>query len=364
MIKKNIQNKKLYFEIMRIIAIFLVIFNHTDENGFFLFSKYGTDTPHFWVYLFLSIFCKCAVFIFFAISGALLLGRETKSLKDLWRKKILKMVIILVVFSLAYYIVDIAKYNEPFNFGYFVQRMYEKTTKYHLWYLYAYIAFLVSLPFLQNLVKNLKKKHFYYMIGIAVFFRMVLPIVEYLCSHGKVTMNENLKVSWLVSTIVLYPCIGYFLEHKVEATKKKVVGLWVFNLATIGIAMLMTFIRGQDRGNYNRSTSQMFHKTFQLINCACVFLTVKYFCVRKKAKKRGHERLKKVIVELGGCMFGVYLIHMFLLQSEWVGGVFVGLTAVGVNRMLAALLVTAMVMLISTVIVFVVRKIPGVKRIL
>ena len=38
-VKKERDKKYLYIEIMRIVAVFFVIFNHTGNKGFFLFSQ-------------------------------------------------------------------------------------------------------------------------------------------------------------------------------------------------------------------------------------------------------------------------------------------------------------------------------------
>ena len=60
-------SKKLYLEVLRYIAIFFVIYNHTAGNGFLLFVD--PDEPK-WLYpihLFVSQIDKIAVPIFFMI---------------------------------------------------------------------------------------------------------------------------------------------------------------------------------------------------------------------------------------------------------------------------------------------------------
>ena len=82
------QNQRhLDIELIRIIACFFVIFNHTGEDGFFLFSRYDWKSISFWIYLMISIFCKCSVPLFFAVTGALLLEKE-ETAGRLWRHRI------------------------------------------------------------------------------------------------------------------------------------------------------------------------------------------------------------------------------------------------------------------------------------
>ena len=100
------KEKYIYLEIIRIIAMFFVIFNHTGIEGFFLYFKQDPGSFSYWLYSFISIFCKFSVSIFFMISGALMLGKE-ESIKTLWEKRILKMILFLIAVSTFYYIVDL-----------------------------------------------------------------------------------------------------------------------------------------------------------------------------------------------------------------------------------------------------------------
>ena len=68
------KNKEVYIEVLRIVAVFLVIFNHTD--GYFLYYS-NTENPLTWWFSFLgSVLCRINVPLFVIISGALLLGKE------------------------------------------------------------------------------------------------------------------------------------------------------------------------------------------------------------------------------------------------------------------------------------------------
>lgn len=76
--------KKLHLEFLRIIAIMLVIFNHTGEKGFLLYTI-ARDSVLYEFYLFSSIACKVAVPLFWMISGALLINKE-ESISVIYKK--------------------------------------------------------------------------------------------------------------------------------------------------------------------------------------------------------------------------------------------------------------------------------------
>ena len=60
------------------IAIYLVVLNHTGYNGY-LYAMQVPDKPVFWPLLAVSVLVKTAVPLFFMVSGALLLGEGGKS---------------------------------------------------------------------------------------------------------------------------------------------------------------------------------------------------------------------------------------------------------------------------------------------
>lgn len=98
--KQDITKRNLiYLDVLRIIAIYCVLFNHT--NGFLLYATHY-PLPSSYLYLIISILSKVAVPIFFMISGALLLGKD-ESYQELLRKRILKYTIVLIIISFFYY---------------------------------------------------------------------------------------------------------------------------------------------------------------------------------------------------------------------------------------------------------------------
>ena len=160
--------KILYIEILRIIAAFFVIYNHTGNDGFFLFSICDVGSIQFWIYMAISIFFKFAVPVFFMISGALLLARKDESLKDLYCKRIFKIVIILFAFSALNYFIELHNLKTQIVLKDFLIRLYSDKLKVYLWYLYSYISFLVSLhavtitvvsTILDNITESVTKAH-------------------------------------------------------------------------------------------------------------------------------------------------------------------------------------------------------------
>ena len=275
-----VNNKRLDIELMRIIAAFFVIFNHTGSMGFFLFSHYEENSVSYWIYLYISIFCKLSVPLFFMISGALMLNRKPESVKILWFHRIFHMICILIIWSFFYYLVAVKEGKETFNIYHFFSRLYDGNWNFSYWYLYAYLPFLISLPLLQRIAQNLRDEEYMYILFMYIIFNMFIPCIQYFLFQGKHNLNANILVfgGGGVSNILIFPLAGYFLTYRLRNfwNVKKVLILWIVNISTIALSCYLTYYRAKIMGICNEDNSQMFHTTFVLINCVTVFVTVSY----------------------------------------------------------------------------------------
>lgn len=303
-------NKRLDIELMRIIAAFFVIFNHTGNTGFFVFSLCDPRSIQYWIYLFISVFCKLSVPLFFMIAGALLLNRQGETVKKLWIHRVLHILLVLAFWSFCYYLLSVKQGNEIFNVVHFLSVLYDSNWNFSYWYLYAYIAFLISLPLLQRLAQSLTDREYLYMYFVYIAFAMVIPSAQYLLFQGRHNLNGNVSVGWLASNIVIFPLTGYFLSFRKKDfwNKKKILILWAVNIVTIIISSYLTYYRAKIMGVCDEGSSQAFHSTFVLINCVAVFVTCQYMNEHSGFLKR----LERPISSLGGCTFGVYLLHVYI----------------------------------------------------
>lgn len=356
------KREHIFLDVLRIIACFFVIYNHTSNQGFFLFAQYPIGSTKFFMYMPLSICCKVAVPLFLMISGALLLNKE-EPIRNLWVKRILRMVVVLVVCSFLYYLAEVYYDGKPLDIMLFVLIAYISEWNFSFWYLYAYLAFLITLPFLRAMVQKLDNVHFYYMIGLALIFDAVIPIMQDFLFQEQYMLNGNLTVSWLTNNIVLYPCIGYFLMHHVdiEKIKQKLPALWGLNIGLIILSCFLTYKQSAATGECLEADCQTYFSSFVLVNGITLFMTAKYFFSRKDWS----TYLKKIVSSIGECTFGMYLLHVFVLMRlekpkaffEWM------LNTAHIDPMVAVLVYCLLVMGICYGVIWCVKKVPGVRRV-
>ena len=357
---KKTANKTLYFEILRIMAVFAVIFIHTGDTGYSLFTLRKFGSLDYWVDLAISIFSRFCVATFFAISGALLLPKN-ESLKKVW-KRVLRMFIILVAVSLLYWFEFLHNNGGKFSLIAFFHKFYYDQTRYHLWFVYSYIAFLITLPVLRALAQNLEDKYFYYMIALEIFFKGIIPVLDYRLTVYEFPMNPNLIPSWMFEQIFFFPLVGYFLHNRLDAEqeKKYVLPLWIADIAAIAVSCYMTWFQTRLIGFGAEDPTPNFHFCFISVNCITLFVTARVLF----KDGRLPAWLERVLKEVGSCVFGIYLFHMYFLRQPWIEGILRSLVDSGCDKMVAVHIEILCIFLVSLVPSWILKHIPYIRDLL
>lgn len=352
--------KQLDIELMRIFAAFFVIFNHTNNNGFFLFSQYEYGSLQFWVYLIPSIFCKFSVPLFFSIAGALLLNREPEPLPRLWIHRICRIGAVLLAWSFFYYMVGVVRGSETFRLKTFLATLYTSNWNFSFWYLYAYVAFLVTLPLLQRLAQGMSNRDFLYFLGVYILFSPFLQTVQYLLLQNRASLNDHLIPSWISERILFYPLLGYFLRYRIRDfwNRKRLTVLWMVNIACILLACWMTYREAVVTGK----CTEEFHNTFVAINCIAVFVS----CQHLFDKGNPDKRVQKLICSLGSSTLGVYLMHVLFLNRIPVISKLLDIMRLQwhINYMVSAFLYCGFIFVICYVVTLVMKKIPLLRQLI
>lgn len=275
--------KKIHLDILRIIAIYFIIFNHTYTNGYFLFSI-RRDSLFFPFYLFLSIACKIAVPIFFMISGALLLKKED-SLQLILKKRVLRIVIVLTVFSFFQYLYSLNFQFEEFSWSEFFTILYSSEHATAYWYLYAYLGYLLMIPFLRKLATYMSNKEFIWLILLRLIIGALLPIMQYLIWKGDIRSNPDFLLNIVVQDSIFYPLLGYYIEHLVPRkyiNKKIMIQLLFASICAISISGLLTYYRCVQSNDWSVAPNQIFHSILIFIPAAAIFYSIKLTFMTQK----------------------------------------------------------------------------------
>ena len=350
------KNRSAGLELLRLAAILLVIYNHTGTDGFMLFTRMPAGSVSGALYTAVSVCCTAGVPVFLAVSGALMLGRPQEPLSVILKKRVWRVLLPLLFWSVFYYTAACLRYGGTFSPAELLKGLYTSGIKGHLWYLYAYIAYLLCLPMLRPMAQGMEDRHFLWMLGGAVLLNGVVPCAEYLLFRGEVTLYSGLKPALMTANIVLYPCLGYYVWHRLTLKRpgRTIALLWAANVLCIAVSAGMVWFKGSVVGSMNESNTQTFLSPFAAVNCFTLLVTAR--ALEARLPERG------IVCGLGSCTFGLYLTHMFIRELTPVYYLPSHLTAAGLNPMLACWIDIAIIAAAGLAATWLLKKVPGIRR--
>jgi surface polysaccharide O-acyltransferase-like enzyme len=348
------ENKRtlIHLEFLRIIGCYLVMFNHTGNHGYFKFSN-ARESGLYWVYMFMSVGCKAAVPIFFMISGALLLGKE-ESIKDIFIRRVFKFVKILIVVSVLYQVYDWKYNNTAFTLANCLKTIYSDNASAALWYLYSYIGVLMMLPFLRKMARLMETGDYLYLAAGYVCMVGIIPVIQYYLSGGTLSLNESFSPVLFTVSNIFFCVMGYFVEnvlHNKYFNRKNALALVALSVLCIILSCMMT----QYKADLTGELSETFFSSLISIPTFTLYYCVKMLFMKVKID----TRILKGIQFAGSTTFGIYLLERIL--RERLLFVFDCLEPV-IHTMPACLLYILICMMIGTVIVAVLKRIPLIRR--
>ena len=357
MLKQNVRSandRYLHIDLIKLVSILGIMFIHTGSVGMYLYQSTDFGMLRA-IYLFFNGLSSCAVPLFFMCSGAMLIKKQ-ESLKTLLLHRVFRFAIVIVIIQAFNYIYMFLP--DPFShvyLEYYIQILFSGLFADHLWFLYSYLAFLLILPFLRRLVSAMEAKDYIYLFAVYLLFRCT-ELVQIFLFKDTVSLNPSFSISFFLELdVFFYPILGHYLQNVFD-TKN----LGIKNAAALFAAALLCVIFGCMITEFRITLSDPSatgSNILRSIPCAALFLGAKMFFENTRCP----ARVAKLLSIAGNCTFGVYLFENVLRDhTEWLFNFFSSF----LPPMTSCLLWLAGAMLIAIPIVFVLKKIPVVKKLL
>lgn len=347
------KTKKVEYEIMRFICIFCVIFAHTSYRGFELYHVDGCTGINYVVSLFLAGACKFAIPLFFMISGGFLLHRN-EPLEVVLKKRVLKIFLTLVVFSVIQYIYRACRdfYPEP-GIHHFFQLLWQDGSSIPYWYLYAHLSLMLMLPFLRPMVQGMSDRAFHYLIGIHLVYYCVLSPLGLFLGLGYLHADFFIPMA---ERTIFYFVMGYYMTQRFQWDKVERKHM----LILLGLSILsLAVMYGLSDWSF-RTTGETRLSALNALVCIpafTIYIGVCRFC-------KAHSLpgwLEKLFCTVGGCTFGVYLLEG-ILRNELLPVFEVLEPRIHVLPACGVWILT--VLACGCVIVLILKKLPGFRKLL
>lgn len=343
----NFKSKTVYLEILRIVAAFFVIVNHTTAD---IFLSNTPDSKTWWCSLGYFFISKAGVPIFLMISGTVLLSKNDDARKYLSR--IFRIIIVILVFSTVNYVINLWINKGTFHIKELVGQIYKYSASNAYWYLYLYLGILLILPFLQILAAHMQRKQFQLFLILTVVVAGGYPIISHYFPEAAFH-NMILVPIFSIYTAMLF--LGYYLNYFVEIRKSyAVISAIVFIIGFLGEVLLTRYEYQISPSDYlfleERTNLNI------ILTAAALFYLIK--CIGNFIKA---ERISKIIIRAGSYSFGIYLLSdLFIRVFE---GVYHKLAG-GVHILIAVIIYQIAVFLSSMLVTVILKRIPYINKII
>ncbi len=334
--KKTILN----IEILRVMAIIAVVLIHMTIP-YFYDLKLMNENYTAWVfnnlYNAISRFC---VPIFFIISAYLSFNGNSSSKMS---TRMMRLVIPYIVWSAVYYI-----YNGGNDFIDFIKKITTSNTSFHLWFLPPFIGYTLLLPAIKKIVND-EDPNKNYIIILIMTSSIIMPSVIYALNtfygdYSFLTGFNNFGLS--ITPLLIYSIAFPLLRRNTSAFNG--IALFVFmSVVNLAVSLLVSSSTGKaDTFFYGYTTPLVFISSFILFNA---IMSIDFSFIG--------SRMRKVIMAVGDCSFGIYLTHwiVYLVLSN------AELTFKG-RAIVDPLLNTIIVLLVSFLLVYVIKKVYALRR--
>ena len=345
------KEKKINIEFMRIIAILSTIVIHV--SNIYMRSYGHISNGNFLVSTIFNACARICVPVFFMISGALLIKGEYDRQKYL--KRIKKFIIILAVWSIIYYIINIIRGNNANLLKAIVYTFFDTTyTSKHLWFMYAIIAMYIVLPFVTSMCKNLtREQENLFMIlwmGISGLSVLYLPLAKAITGH-------HIDVVYPIPLINGAYYLGYFIcghilyerLRNVKANKKY--NLWCIITYILSVIIIFGVTYYSSISHHKLMNTMLWYRSiFIILESFAVFIFITI-----NEDKFKNPNINKV----ASLSFGVYLVHaiiLFIIKDN------VNMTSY--PPLLFIPVFTFVIFMLSLLISFIMKKIPIINKII
>lgn len=336
-------------DFLRILASFMVVFLHVSARSW---SKVPLQSYEWYVLNLCDSFVRCAVPIFFMMSGKLFLSKDTLSIRKLYLKNILHLLVAYYAWSFLYAIDQIGLYAlvNQFSLSVFLKAVIN--SKYHLWYLPSQISVYLLAPIFWELKDNDRILKYFCAVWLAfaVFSRSIL-----LFSLPQTLVDLIKTITFPLVNYCGYFVLGYLLAKNKERIKVRRSGLIVVFCC---MAILNAWLVNQ-KSLQTGSADKTFFNNFSVYTC--IAAASLYLLFLNMNLETIGDYVKRYAGIISRYTFFVYLLHVFVLEHLDLN---YGISALSFNPLLSVPALSLLIFVLCLIAAYIIDKIPFIRKIL
>jgi len=361
MVQNNIENTQVIVErslpqkgeifwihLARAIAIVMVVLIHASADLFYEFG--AVPMRYWWASNFYQSISRIGVPFFFMVSGLLLLGKH-ESLSYFFKRRVLKVLIPLLFWSVFFIAWRKFFFHESLDFSKELILWFNKPTFPHLWFLYAILGVYLSYPVIRVFIQNANSNLVWYFIGIWLLIAVLFPSFQ---AYTGISINSEMVINLGLFTGYLgYTVIGYALGT-MPRNNRLVAAMIPIAVISPFATLLRTYIATESSGSINESF-------YHYLSPNVIFASIASFYLLRFIgswlEQPLPENFRKIIITLSKYSFIIYLIHPVFIQFLAAGTFGYRLSAFSHNPWFSIPAVTLLSVMLSFVIIFFVKKV-------
>ena len=353
MLPKKTSSHFFFADALRAVAVLAVIILHTASD---YIDHYGEiSNSNWWAADIYNGFVRFCVPMFVMLSGAFLLRPDRIiTIKELLLRRLPKLVIPLIAWSIIYILFKTIDYGEPIASINVVDQFkifYNGPVAYHLWFLYMMIGVYLAWPVINVYIKAATEKNILYFLTLWFIVNSVLGIIN-IFTRLETSVEVNIFTGYIG-----YFLLGYYLFNFTfsKATLNKIYLLGIAGFAISIITPYVCFTMGFAR------TDDIIATDFTPDVVFCV--TALFLWFKNNIKSDGQNIFGKIITEISALAFGIYLVHVLVIEYTFSEDRNYYETTTGWNPAWAIPVKALIVLIISYIIIKLIKFIPVIRKI-
>ena len=313
-------NRIIWLDAARSIAIISISLNHAINRSFNI--SYDQITEYLTIPVSLTIFktvvyvlSRIGVPLFVMISGALLLHRDYEEkpfqfLKHNWLNLFITTEIWLVIMFwykqlLPGSILSSAGITTCLYRFILTLLFLNPVDMYSMWYMYMILCVYLVIPIISTGLKHINRKYFIYPALLVVIGSFLIPDVNGLLGALGVsmTLTFSLASKHVFSMYVVYLLLGYYLVHLSGLKRFKTKTIICFGILSFSAYCLFQFWIFTKEYDYTIG----YNSIFPMLVSVCVFELLQ--------RSNYSAIIKKITAELARISFGIYFIHICIMEG-------------------------------------------------
>lgn len=297
-----------------------------------------------WIGNIIQSLVRFSVPIFFMLTGALLFDKEYP-VGIFLKKRFFRVIIPFLFWSIPYILFGLTLkilHKEELDFFkvfIFIINQFKNGSSYHLWFVYTLLGIYLFIPIISKWIRNSTNKE--------ILYFLILWLVTILFTYPILSIFKT-KIDFSYFTGFLgYTVLGYYLKkiNFKSSEKKDFIAIILF-FTGLAITIMGTYFLFKLKGKMDELYYE--YLTLNVLMCSIgIYLYI-------KDKEIKNQFVLKLLNLMNEFSYGIYLAHVLILILLTKAGI----TCFFINPLIGIPLTSLLCLTLSTLIVFLVNKLP------